>query len=870
MSIPSPSRAAVLLPCWGTGGERAHRFPAFLREERRRTQEPESRFCVSRSGSLNAMERYICIHCHFYQPPRENPWLEAVEVQDSASPYHDWNERVTAECYLPNGAARILDEQSRIAKIVNNYSRISFNFGPTLLSWMEQNAPHAYEQILAADRLSRQVFSGHGSALAQAYNHMISPLANARDKRTQIIWGIRDFQHRFGRDPEGMWLPETAVDVETLDLLSSAGIKFTVLAPHQARRTRNRLWEVWHSVEGGTIDPTCAYQCYLPSGRTISLFFYDGPISHAVAFENLLADGVRFANRLLSGFNQSRQWPQIVHIATDGETYGHHSQHGDMALAYALDYLERNQLARITNYGEYLAEHPPSQEVEIIENTSWSCCHGIARWTSDCGCRSGGAAWNQQWRRPLRSALDWLRDDLCAMYQAKGARLFVDPWAARDDYIEVVLDRSAHNKDVFFARHAREPLSPAERVQALRLLEMQRHLMLMYTSCGWFFDELTGPATLQILQYAGRALQLSQQVSGEDREEAFLQRLQEAWSNVPGLGNGRHVYERFVKPTMLDLVGVGAHYVIRSMFDGFHDHDRVMCYRVALERSQILESGKTKFAAGVARLSSGVTDTSLTIGFGVLHFGDHNLSAGVRPLGDEQWFDRFLEQAGKAFSGADLPQCLRLIDRYFPGSTYSLKSLFRDERTRVLSQIVDSTLGDAEALYRRVYQDHAPLMCFLSELQFPLPPVLRLTTEFVLASAVRRALADPASGLDVVRSLLDCARQSGFDLDASSLETALRHRLNTLVDLWMQNPGNPQILEEVENVVALSRAQPFDLNLWKSQNAYYELSQAIAGNGHGAVRDDWLEHFRRLGQWLGIALPQLVAHSESANEHSAA
>ena len=817
------------------------------------------------------MERYVCVHCHFYQPPRENPWLEAVEAQDSASPYHDWNERVTAECYLPNGAARILDEQSRIAKIVNNYSRISFNFGPTLLSWMEQNAPHAYEQILAADRLSQQLFSGHGSALAQAYNHMILPLANRRDKQTQIVWGIRDFQHRFGRDPEGMWLPETAVDLETLDLLSSAGIKFTILAPHQARRTRNRLWEEWHGVEGGTIDPTRAYHCHLPSGRTISLFFYDGPISHAVAFENLLADGVRFANRLLSGFNDGRQWPQIVHIATDGETYGHHCPHGDMALAYALDYLESNQFAHITNYGEYLAQNPPSQEVDIIENTSWSCCHGISRWVSDCGCRSGGGtAWNQQWRRPLRSALDWLRDDLGQVYQDKAGRLFDDPWAARDDYITVALDRCAHSKDVFFAKHGKASFFTAERVQALRLLEMQRHLMLMYTSCGWFFDELTGPATLQILQYAGRVLQLSQQVSGEDREEAFLERLKEAWSNVPGCGNGRHVYERFIKPTMLDLVGVGAHYVIRSMFQGFHDKDAVMCFRVALERSQVLESGKTKFAAGVARLDSEMTDTSLILGFGAIHFGDHNLSAGVRPLSDEPWFDRFLEQASTAFSSADLPHCLRLIDRYFCGSTYSLKSLFRDERARVLSQIIDSTLGDTEALYRRVYQDHAPLMCFLSDLQFPLPPILRLTTEFVLASAVHRALADPGSGLDVVRSLLDCARQSGLSLDAASLESVLRQRLNTLVDRWMQNPGNPQILEEVENLVALSRLQPFDLNLWKSQNAYYELSQAIAGNGHGTAHEDWLEHFRRLGQWLGIAMPQLVGRTDCTNHDSAA
>jgi len=816
------------------------------------------------------MQRYVCIHCHFYQPPRENPWLEAVELQDSASPYHDWNERVTAECYLPNGAARILDGQSRIAKIVNNYSRISFNFGPTLLSWLERNAPYAYERILAADRQSQQLFSGHGSALAQAYNHTILPLSTRRDKRTQIVWGIRDFQHRFGRDPEGMWLPETAVDVETLELLSETGIKFTLLAPHQARRMRNRVWEEWQSMEGSKIDPTRAYECHLPSGRVINLFFYDGPISHAVAFENLLLDGERFAHRLLSGFNDERHWPQLVHIATDGETYGHHYPHGDMALAYALEYLERNQLARITNYGEYLALHPPAQEVEIVEKTSWSCGHGIARWVNDCGCRSGGGnSWNQQWRRPLRNSLDWLRDDLGAMYEMRGARLFIDPWAARNDYVQLVLDRTSQNKDAFFAQHALRQLSPAEQVEALRLLEMQRHLMLMYTSCGWFFDELTGPATLQILQYAARALQLSRQVTNEDREEAFLQRLQEAWSNVPGCGNGRHIYDRFIKPTMLDLVGVGAHYAISSMFGGYDD-DSIFCYRVLLEKCRVLESGKTKFAAGVARITSETTDTSLRAAFGVLHFGDHNLSAGVRPFADELWFEEFEDQASHAFSGADLPACLRLIDRYFYGSTFSLKSLFQDERKRIIGQIVDSTLSDAEALYRRVYDEHAPLMCFLSELQLPLPPILRLTTEFVLAKAAHRALADQESGLDVVRSLLDAAKRSRLNLDVSSLESALRYRLNALVDHWMQNPGDRQILEEVEDVVALSRVEPFDLNLWKSQNAYYELSQAVSGNGHGIVNEAWLSHFRGLGQWLGVTLPQLPAPRPRKDEDSAA
>jgi alpha-amylase/alpha-mannosidase (GH57 family) len=804
------------------------------------------------------MQHYVCIHGHFYQPPRENPWLNAVELQESASPYHDWNERVAAECYLPNGAARILDGHSRIARIVNNYTRISFDFGPTLLSWLERSAPQAYELILAADVETQKTFSGHGSALAQAYNHMILPLANSRDKQTQIIWGIRDFQHRFGRYPEGMWLPETAVDIETLELLSACGIKFTILAPNQARRMRNQLWEEWQRVEGGRIDPTRAYNCYLPSGHTIALFFYDGPISHAVAFENLLLDGERFARRLLSGFNEERQWPQLVHIATDGETYGHHSPHGDMALAYALDFLERNQLARITNYGEYLAQHPPVQEVEIFENSSWSCCHGIARWTSDCGCRSGnGNGWNQQWRRPVRSALDWLRDELNAVFESRAPQLFMDHWAARNDYIGVVLDRSSQNKDAFFAQHAKRPFSAEERTEAFRLLEIERHLMLMYTSCGWFFDELTGPATLQVLQYAARALQLSQQVTGASREEAFLQRMQEAWSNLRECGNGRHVYVRYIQPTMLDLIGVAAHFAISSVFYGYHAHDSMFCYRIMLERCQVLETGKTKFAAGVASLTSETTESSVRVGFGVLYFGDHNLSAGVRPVGEDLWFEDFVDQAGNAFSAADLPFCLRLVDRFFHGSTFSLKSLFQDERKRITNRIVETALGDAETLYRQLYEEHAPLMCFLSDLHLPLPPILRLTSEYVLASAVRRTLADEKTDLDVVRSLIDTARRSGFTLDPRSLESALRQRLNALVERWMREPGDTRILEEVENLVALSRLHPFEMNLWKSQNAYYELSQAVAGNGHGILTEAWLNHFLGLGKWLGIALPQL-------------
>ncbi|MEO6597955.1 MAG: DUF3536 domain-containing protein, partial [Planctomycetota bacterium] len=434
------------------------------------------------------MTRYLCLHGHFYQPPRENPWLEGIELQETAAPYHDWNARITAECYAQNAASRILGEKDRIVQIVNTYARISFNFGPTLLSWLEQHDRETYDAIVAADVLSRERFSGHGSAVAQAYNHMIMPLANARDQRTQVLWGKRDFQKRFGREPEGMWLPETAVDDGSLEALAECGIKFTILSPHQAKSsraltTRAEDAKEWTEVSDGGIDPTRAYRYTLPSGKTIALFFYNGPVSRAVAFEGLLHAGDRFANRLASGFSDDRDGPQLMHIATDGESYGHHHRHGDMALSWALNWIESEKVAHLTNYGEFLERHPPVHEVQIHQKSAWSCAHGVGRWERDCGCNSGSKqGWNQEWRAPLREALDYLRDQLAERFEKEAAPLLRDPWAARDDYIDVVLDRSPANVAAFFERNAREHLADARRVRCLELLEMQRHAQLMYTS----------------------------------------------------------------------------------------------------------------------------------------------------------------------------------------------------------------------------------------------------------------------------------------------------------------------------------------------------------------------------------------------------
>ena len=801
------------------------------------------------------MECFACIHCHFYQPPRENPWLETVESQDSASPYHDWNERIARECYLPNGASRILNSDRRIAKIVNNYSRISFNFGPTLLSWMEERAPQGYQRILEGDRESQALFSGHGAALAQAYNHIILPLANARDKRTQVLWGLTDFRYRFARDPEGIWLPETAVDTETLEILAAEGIKFTILAPRQARQLRIDPASPWIDLEYGA-DSRHPYACILPSGRTIGLFFYDGALATAVAFEKLLYSGENFARRLLSHFDPEGDSTQLMHVATDGETYGHHHIHGDMALAFALQYIQENKLARLTNYGEYFALHPPTKEIRIKEMTSWSCAHGVDRWESNCGCNAGGGpGWNQQWRAPLREAFDWLRDSLTADYELNASALLKDPWAARDEYIGAVLDRSEASVADFLSLHSLRALSLTEEVRALRLLELQRHLILMYTSCGWFFDEPTGTETVQVLQYAARAVQLGQQLFARDCEAEFLKRLELVRSNISEFGNGRDIYERFVRPAMLDLPGVAAHYAISSFFDGYKQSDDIYSYEARLRDVSTIESHGAKLSAGLVEIRSRITHAQLDFNFAVLHAGGHNLRAGVCEAHEQ--FHHFANEVRQRLCESGFNPCSRTLEHYFGAETYSLKSLFRDERKRIVTQIVDSTLADIDKLYGDVYEHNLTLIDFLRELAMPLPPILRVSSEFVLSNEIRRSLSGEKADCERLQCLIESAMQKGIALDGS-VNVALRDRLDCAMSAWSIDPFDVQALRELEVLVPLLRTVSTEADLWQAQNTYYELMKSLKHINLRSVSNISGKLFRSLGDSLGIAVPETV------------
>jgi len=783
--------------------------------------------------------RFVTIHGHFYQPPRENPWLEAVETQDSAFPYHDWNERITDECYEANASARILDETERIRRIVNNYASISFNFGPTLLSWLAARAPETYASILDADRLSRQRFSGHGCAIAQAYNHIILPLANDRDKRTQVRWGIRDFQQRFGRKPEGMWLPETAVDIASLEALAAEGIAFTILEPHQG-------------IYDGPLDTTMPYICRLPSGASIAIFFYDGAISRAVAFERLLARGENLAQRLIGPF---------VNIATDGETYGHHHRFGEMALAYAIQLIEEHHLAQITNYGEHLERNPPEHAVGIVEATSWSCVHGVERWRSDCGCNTyASPGWNQQWRAPLRAALDWLRDELAVIYERHGRQIFNDPWQARDDYIEVILDRSDETVTRFLDAHCTRASRSAQ--QALELLEMQRNAMLMFTSCGWFFSDISGIETVQVLFYAGRAIQLAERISGMDLERAFLERISPARSNHPERGSARDIYQREVVPARLDLGRVAAHYAVLSLFDSFDDDTRVYCYDITRRDFEIHKAGRARLAIGSIEVRSVVTRESEQFELAVLHLGETELTGGVRVVRADSDYGQVRAALAETMEPGEIPAVIRLLDQHFGRIPISIRSLFRDEQRRILHELLNATLDEAESTFRQLHERYDPLMRFHNRLGIPVPKVLQTAAEFDLNLQLRRMLSEEPLAIAELEARLREARDESVTLDETTL-LAFKHAIELAAERFHEHPEDLDRLELTDTLAGIVREFEIDVDLRRAQNRYYRMRhmvrpaiEASSGNGHAARR--WLELFDSLGGKLSFT-PELVA-----------
>ncbi|MCX5725854.1 MAG: DUF3536 domain-containing protein [Candidatus Saganbacteria bacterium] len=806
------------------------------------------------------MDHYSCIHGHFYQPPRENPWLEEIELQDSAYPYHDWDKRITEECYAPNVASRILGPDRKIINIVNNCSKISFNFAPTLLFWFERHEEELYRKILEADRESQKNFSGHGSAIAQCYNHMIMPLANSRDKRTQIIWGIKDFEHRFQRKPEGMWLPETAVDMETLDIMAEYGIKFVILAQHQAKRARKIGDSKWNEFSDKKIDSKTPYLCLLPSGRTISIFFYDGPVSHDVAFGELLENGVNFAKRLAGVFSPA-SLPQIVHIATDGETYGHHHRFGDMALSYCLYFIESNNLAKITVYGEYLEKFPPTHEVEILEDSSWSCSHGVGRWSQNCGCNMGcNAGWTQEWRKPLREAMDWLRDNLTRIYDEGMYQYFRDPWKARDEYIRVILDRSSENVERFISENATRELAKEEKVRVLKFLEMQRHAMLMYTSCGWFFDDISGIESIQILTYAARAMQLARETSNVSFEENYLRILEGAPSNVVSCQNGAKVYELFVRPNILDLGRVAAHYGVSSLFEEYGKTVKVYSYTITREKHDVLGVGRQKLAIGNVHIRSDITFEEKSISFAILHLGDHNIVGGVCEFKGDDAFSQMHREIKEVFVKSDISRTIRLIEKHFADHGYSLWHLFKDEQRKILDSILEATLKEVEASMREINEQHFPIIQAMSEMQIPLPKALAITMELVLNNDLTKLLKSDEIDFNKLQKVIEEAKARAIEVDKVTVGFEASIKVDSIMERFSRTPRDFNLLAQVESLLKVLEPLSLQLDLWKGQNIYFfvgkELFPRMREDASKGNEDagKWLEHFGNLGEFLRVRI----------------
>ncbi|MGD0942005.1 MAG: DUF3536 domain-containing protein [Terracidiphilus sp.] len=821
---------------------------------------------------MSATKRFICIHGHFYQPPRENPWLETVETQDSAAPYHDWNERVCAECYAPNGAARILNNKNRITRIVNNYARISFNFGPTLLSWLVENAPRTYRMIMDGERRSRKAFRGHSSAMAQVYNHVIMPLANRRDRITQIRWGIADYQRHYGAAPEGMWLAETAADSESLELLAQSGIKFTVLAPHQCKRIRAlKDGAVWTDTPGASVNTTHPYLVRFNSGVSIAVFFYDGPTSRAIAFEGLLNSGDSFVARLKTGFKDDGR-PQLVHVATDGESYGHHHKYGEMALAYALRILEEDKSVSLTNFGSFLEQFPPEFEAEIVENTSWSCVHGVERWRSNCGCNAGHGGWSQAWRAPLRQALDGLRDGLIPLTEHEGAKLFKDVWAARDEYIEPMLDHSPQTVEQFFRKHQNHTLTPPERVRALELMEIERHSQLMYTSCGWFFDDISGTETVQVIAYAARVLQLARELSEEiagPLETAFVARLAEARSNVAKAGDGAEIYKEQVRTKQLSLEQVAAHYAISSIFSSYSEETDLFSFRVWRNSYDVYTSGRGRLALGRVKIVGAITGKQQSFSFAVLHFGDQNITAAVKTYvpEDAPTFDAFAGEAAAHVQRADFPEVIRLLDRYYGHMDYSLTSLFSDEQRRIVQLILTSTLSDIENSLTHIYEDHASLLHFLTQAGLPKPPALTLAAGFAINAGLRHVLESDPIDQPQLRSFLSLAKADQVPLETANLSYIADLRMKrAMIDLQMSS-GSLEMLDRALTLARTLTELPFDLNLWQAQNIWYEIlrttSYALTALAPGD-RPHWDKSFSDLGACLSIDCAAIGAQDPAA------
>ena len=774
-------------------------------------------------------EKFLTIHGHFYQPPRENPWLEAIELQDSALPFHDWNERITKECYNPNSVSKIVDNRNRILDVVSNYEHMSFNFGPTLLSWMEHYAPLTYERIIKADIESIAEHNGHGNAIAQVYNHIIMPLANEQDKQTQVKWGIKDFEYRFGRKPEGIWLAETAVDDDTLRVLVENDIKFTILSPYQALKMKKIADKDWTDVSWGNIDPARSYRYYIKSapGKFIDLFFYDGAISRSVAFDELLKDGNKFIRRLKEGVSDLRDYPQLINIATDGESYGHHTKFGDMALSYVLKIRAEDEGFKITNYAEYLEKYRSDYEVDIKQSSSWSCFHGVGRWCEDCGCSTGGhPGWNQKWRKPLRDALDYLRDELIKIFEKEGKKYFnTDVWQVRNAYINVILDRTESCVKQFQNEFFLPELSDENKVRAMKLLEMQRQTLLMYTSCGWFFSEISGIETVQIMKYAARAMQLSASFSKKNYEIKFLEILSQAKSNLQEHGTGKDIYEKFVKPSVITPKQITSLWGISSLYQDCEDEEDVYCYSIKRHDYQKVQKGNSTFVVGHIEIQSKITFETVNQIFALMQFSGGDFHCAIKEFSDETEYEQIKTNLIKTYMLNPLTEIIRGLDESFGKEYFTLKDIFIEERRKILQIMLKGRLEKFAQAYQQMYDEGKGSIYHMQNLGLTIPNEFKISASYALSHKFNDLVVHSGGFIDptILQEAYEInfeARKMGIQLDKTPsnkiFAKKILQNINRLA-LSFESQQADVLVELFDNIEKLE----LEIDIAEAQNIFF-------------------------------------------------
>jgi len=779
----------------------------------------------------------LVIHGHFYQPPRENPWTEEVAAEPSAAPFHDWNERITAESYRPNGWARVLDEHGRVTDIVNNYAHLSFNVGPTLMSWLQAHRTEVYDRILEADR-------EHGGAMAQAYNHQILPLSNERDIRTQIRWGMADFEHRFGRRPAGLWLPETAVNDDVLRILVEEGVRFTILAPNQADAVRalDTHNDQWVDVSDGSVTTGPPYRWFPADDRDqyIDLVFYDGPISHDLAFGLTGLSSYELVRRVAEAASDGSP----VVVATDGETFGHHHKWADRALAYALRYEAPTAGVRVVSTAALVDEVPPTHEVRIRES-AWSCAHGVRRWADDCGCSTGGEPdWNQVWRAPLRHALDVLRDHVIEVFERRGAAVLRDPWAARDAYVEVILGR--RSIDGFLDEHRS---GEHDDVAALTLLEAQRHALLMYTSCGWFFNDLAGIETLQVLRYAARLIDLLYEIGEHPPVDRFLDVLAEARSNDPEEGDGRAIWSRHIEPTRVDAERVVAHVALVHVLERQEPLATVGPFDVGHHEGALVERGPLVGCGGRLVLTHRRTRRRTEHVYAAVHMGGLEVFGATRPPDpgrDEQLFE---EVARAVQSGARVSTVLRLLAEGVGPHEFGLDSALPDAADQMVASAARHLIDRFATTYEQLYADHRPRLNALMTAGYPLPSELRAPAEFALARRLEEEIVGVSGAASnepfhAVQEIVREARQGGFQLASPQAAALMSNTVLAAVERVVDDPDDVRAAFAL-GLLRLTRDLRMSIDVDRAQELVFEALR----HGRGG------ESMRRLGDALGIAVP---------------